>query len=372
MVRAIPPGGNWRNIPPQIPSKRLEQIRRGLKGGSRSTYYGRLSWEKPSYTISTYFNRPGNGCFIHPSQDRLVSLREGARLQSFPDRYRFLGPKTSIYKQIGNAVPPLLVRAIGSVIPRTTVVDIFCGAGGLTEGLRMSGHTPILSVDIDRYCTQTYVTNHTNGSRKPEVLTEDLRDNSVRSLIEKRVDSLLDGRELGIVAGGPPCQGFSEAGNRRSLSDPRNLLYLHFVDMVRKLRPRYVVMEQVPGVLTLAEGRAFHDIGRKLSSLDYVIKAKVMKAEEYGVPQRRRRLIIVGTRAGEKAVDFPSPLFGAGNIGLPPPLTVHDAISDLPPLAAGGGAEACEYTPHENLPPYQYWSMGIISFDRMYSLYSSG
>ena len=113
MVKHIPEGGNWRNIPETVPSKRLDQIR---KSGGRTTYYGRLRNDKPSYTISTYFNRLGNGCYIHPNQDSLISLREGARLQSFKDSFYFCGPKTSIYKQIGNAVPPLLGRTIAELI----------------------------------------------------------------------------------------------------------------------------------------------------------------------------------------------------------------------------------------------------------------
>src|SRR3989338_8361711 len=81
MVKSVPPGGNWQNIPTHIPSKRLEQIR---VSGGRTTYYGRLRYENPSYTISTFFNRPGNGCYIHPEdgsygqnpQHRLISFRE--------------------------------------------------------------------------------------------------------------------------------------------------------------------------------------------------------------------------------------------------------------------------------------------------------
>src|SRR5262245_43250366 len=103
MVKNVPPGGNWKNIHNSIPSKRLEQIRIGFQNGSgsRSTYYGKLLPNKPAYTISTYFNRPGNGCFIHYAKDqhRLISQREAARLQSFPDDFEFIGSKTSINKQ---------------------------------------------------------------------------------------------------------------------------------------------------------------------------------------------------------------------------------------------------------------------------------
>ena len=84
MLYHIVPGGNWKNIPSEISSKRLDKIR---ETGGRTTYYGRLRKDRPSYTITTYFNRLPNGCNIHPSQDRVISIREGARLQSFKDDY---------------------------------------------------------------------------------------------------------------------------------------------------------------------------------------------------------------------------------------------------------------------------------------------
>ena len=98
MIKSVPSGGNWKNIPKSIPSERLNKIR---KSGGRTTYYGRLRWDKPSYTINTYFNRPGNGCFMHPDdkksknpQHRLISFREAARIQSFQDDFKFFGSKT--------------------------------------------------------------------------------------------------------------------------------------------------------------------------------------------------------------------------------------------------------------------------------------
>ena len=109
----IPEGGNWQDIPLSISDTRLDKIR---ETGGRTTYYGRLCWDKPSYTIATYFNRVGNGCNLHPSQCRVLSNREAARLQSFPDSFIFQGSNASQYKQIGNAVPPLLARFVASLI----------------------------------------------------------------------------------------------------------------------------------------------------------------------------------------------------------------------------------------------------------------
>ena len=84
----IPEGGNWKDIPLSITDRRLEGIR---ATGGRTTYYGRLRWDAPSYTIATYFNHVGNGCNLHPSQQRVISTREAARLQSFPDDFIFVG-----------------------------------------------------------------------------------------------------------------------------------------------------------------------------------------------------------------------------------------------------------------------------------------
>ena len=113
----IPEGGNWKNIPLSISDRRLDGIR---ATGGRTTYYGRLRWDAPSYTIATYFNHVGNGCNLHPSQQRVISTREAARLQSFPDWYVFEGeyvkfhsdPLQDKYEQCGDAIPVLLVRAL--------------------------------------------------------------------------------------------------------------------------------------------------------------------------------------------------------------------------------------------------------------------
>lgn len=119
VIKCVPPGGNWKNIPESVPSQRLAQIRESYKAGkgSRSTYYGRLRPDMLSYTINTYFNRPGNGCHMHYDQDRTISQREAARFQSFPDSFEFIGSLGAINNQIGNAVPPLLAYQIAKNIP---------------------------------------------------------------------------------------------------------------------------------------------------------------------------------------------------------------------------------------------------------------
>ncbi len=353
MVKCVPPGGNWRNIDPSIPSKRLEQIREGRKGGSRSTYYGRLRLDRPAYTISTNFNRPGNGCFIHPLQDRLISLREGARLQSFPDGYRFLGSRASIYKQIGNAVPPLLAYALGRQIQPGTFIDLFCGAGGLSVGLEMAGHRAILAADNNEQFLETYSRNRVSADVLSADLTEEFAHNEI-------VSRFRGSTQPDMVVGGPPCQGFSEAGNKRRSDDPRNLLYEEFLSVVTKLQPKYFIMEQIPSVRSLEGGAFFQDLLSKFQMLTgYRTDWRILKAEEYGVPQLRRRLFLVGTRT-PSSFSFPFPMFGPL---LTPPFTVGDAISDLPPLEAGAGKEVMTYTPPASTSMYQQWAMGLLHLE---------
>ena len=110
IIKHVKPGGNYMDIPPTVPSKRIKRLQ---KEGGRTTFYGRMDPEKSSYTINTYFNRPNGGCFIHYSHDRLITTREALRLQSFPDSYQLVSSSQHGKRTIvGNAVPPLLAETI--------------------------------------------------------------------------------------------------------------------------------------------------------------------------------------------------------------------------------------------------------------------
>lgn len=116
IIAHVKPGGNYMNIPSDVKSNRIRRIQ---KEGGRTTYYGRLDPNKPSYTINTYFNRPNVGCNIHYSQDRLITVREGLRLQSFPDSYRIVSSnKQGKYSIVGNAVPPMLAQIIAAELKK--------------------------------------------------------------------------------------------------------------------------------------------------------------------------------------------------------------------------------------------------------------
>jgi DNA (cytosine-5)-methyltransferase 1 len=370
MVESVPAGGNWKNIPESIPSERLKQIR---KTGGRTTYYGRLRYGMPSYTISTYFNRPGNGCHMHPddgsngvkAQHRLITFREAARLQSFPDNFRFYGTKTSMLKQIGNAVPPLLAKAVASCTKELTFVDLFSGAGGMSTGFCMDGKELVGAIEYDKNICETFRLNHDMGNH---ILVEgDITQKATKEELLSRVRYNLNGRKLGIVVGGPPCQGFSLAGNR-FIDDPRNTLFREFVDIVASLKPKVFIMENVPGLLSMKSGAVISEIKKCFEKLDYIVSSpKILKAEDYGVPQRRRRLFLVG-HLNNISIEFPPKQLLSLNENLiyPKAITVQEAISDLPPIYSGLGKDEWYI---ENWAPkseYQRFMSGLVSFDDFY------
>ncbi|MHA2462591.1 MAG: DNA (cytosine-5-)-methyltransferase [Candidatus Thorarchaeota archaeon] len=368
MIQSIPPGGNWKDIPANtaVKSSRVMQIR---KSGGRTTYYGRLRTELPSYTINTYFNRPGNGTFIHPSQDRLISQREASRLQSFSDSFRFLGSKSSIYRQIGNAVPPLMARALGLCFNKGNIVDLFAGAGGLSHGLEQAGHKVILASDIDSNMCQTFAFNHPKAS----VLRNDLANQlEYRDLIYE-IEEVLKGRTLNLLVGGPPCQGFSTAG-KWNITDERNSLVFAMLRVVKRIQPEYVIIENVPGLAKINKGKSLNGIVTTLKKIGYCSKLHILKSEEFGVPQRRRRIFIIAFRH-KNEICSPVPIFSAMSRGrtrenvrvenedLPRPVNVGEAISDLPSIASGGGSELMTYDNNWMNSDYQKLLRGYLNFD---------
>jgi DNA (cytosine-5)-methyltransferase 1 len=334
VVESVPPGGNWRNLPDDFPSQRIKQIRQGASsgGGSRSTYYGRLMWDRPAYTISTYLTRPGNGCFIHPSEDRLISLREAARIQTFPDSVKFQGSLRARCVQVGNAVPPLLAYHVGSALPPGSVIDLFAGAGGIGMGLALAGHDVVLSTDIDANACKTLSTHASDGQ---EIVQADLADSDdFEGLVSRSRETKT---AIDLVVGGPPCQGFSTAGPCR-VDDPRNNLVLAFLRFIDQTRPRRVLMENVPA-LRWRGSHLLDEVRDRLMVLGYETDVVIVHAEAYGVPQLRRRLILQGTLEGKPLWPNPtSPLVNPafprdqpGQSGSTPTATVRDAIGDLPP-----------------------------------------
>ncbi|NCT55614.1 DNA cytosine methyltransferase, partial [bacterium] len=343
MIKHVKPGGNWMDIPEEIPSNRLKQIRQMSKerGIVRTTYYGRLRADQPAYTISTYFNRPGNGTNIHPWEHRTLSSREAARLQSFPDSFEFIGSEASVRKQIGNAVPPLVGYAVGKTLGKQTFVDLFAGAGGLSLGLEMAGLECVGAQELDKTFLETFEKNH---PKVAGILTGDITDEQIQKKFVVLVEKSLGGERLGLLVGGPPCQGFSHAGWRRQ-DDKRNSLVSYFLKMIELLNPENVLIENVEGLLTMDKGKVLAGIFKALEELgyDHYDKPFVLHAEEYGVPQMRRRVIIVATKRGNKLPSPPIKLFDKcygrreksehrSNPLISYPVVVAEALWDLPKI----------------------------------------
>ena len=349
MIEYVPEGGNWQAIPPGL-SQRVDQIReRSLtRGLIHTTYYGRLRWDAPSYTISTFFSRSGNGCFIHPVEHRLISAREAARLQSFPDSFAFSGTTRAIAAQIGNAVPPLLGALLGTVLPGETVVDVFAGAGGLSYGLEMAGKKAAYAVELDRHAAETFRNNH------PQATVKQL-DLSTDDALDELVSDVTDLGGCDLLVGGPPCQSFSTAGRRRS--DVRSTLVNRFVDIVRLLDPPAFVMENVLGLRSFKGGSLLRNVTIDLTRLGYDVSIWDLTTDRFGIPQRRRRLLVVGSRT---PIDPPRPITPAYRNGAVAAVSVRDAIADLPPLGIGGGATPITVELPEPSGPYQRYVRGEL------------
>lgn len=163
-----------------------------------------------------------------------------------------------------------------------TLVDLFCGAGGMSLGFNQEGYKILLANDIESVCIDTYSFNHWEVPSENIVLG-DIKD--VSANIEERIKDNVD-----VVIGGPPCQGFSMANRQRIIDDPRNRLYKYYVEVVHKLKPKFFIMENVKGMLSVAE-QVREDFGDL-----YNIEYRVLNAKDFGVPQNRERLIYIGIR----------------------------------------------------------------------------
>ena len=204
------------------------------------------------------------------------------------------------------------------------VIDLFCGCGGFSHGFISAGFNVALGIDIWEDAVVTYLHNHPNS----KAITDDIANVTSTELLEK---AGLSSDEVDVIIGGPPCQGFSISG-KRLIEDPRNKLYKCFVEIVREIKPKIFVMENVPGLLSMGKGAVRDQIVEDFSMAGYKVSTKVLTASDYGVPQARRRVFFVGINP-EKIKNttefgFPPPTFGDKD-GLKPFVTCKDALSDL-------------------------------------------
>lgn len=200
-------------------------------------------------------------------------------------------------------------------------ISLFAGAGGCSMGFQKYGVDIIAAYDICKEAVETYNYNFKGNKCKVE-------DLSICNFSSIRNELGLQKGELDIIIGGPPCQGFTTAG-RRSEDDVRNRLLANYVNALAEFYPRWFMMENVEGILTTTNGRFIVDCIHSMISLGYSVFMKKVYMQEYGVPQRRKRVIIIGNREG-KSFNFPQPLaVASGRIYKNGTLTLRDAISDI-------------------------------------------
>ena len=297
----VPPGGNWKNIPEEY---------YGV-GGEHSNNYRRLDPGKPAVTIK----HAQKSMIIHPYYNRTITAREAARLQSFPDSFILSGTRYEQHQQLANAVPPLMAMAIARQISWAismdraekavvtldsysekeaegeassfTFIDLFAGIGGFRLGLERAGGKCVFSSEIDRYARETYKLNF------GEYPTGDIKEISPSEIPEHD-----------ILAAGFPCQPFSIAGKRLGFSDTRGTLFFEIERILLAKKPRAFILENVAGLVNHDHGKTFKTIKSSLKNAGYHIFYKILNAKDYGIPQNRERIFIVGFRGN---VDFSFP-----------------------------------------------------------------
>ena len=199
------------------------------------------------------------------------------------------------------------------------VIDLFCGAGGLSLGFEKAGFNSILAIDKWKDAIETYNLNRDNKCGT----TIDIHDFSNEKLM-----NINDSNKIAGIIGGPPCQGFSLVGTRET-NDPRNSLYIEYVRFVNVIRPDFFVLENVPGLLSLEKGKYKEDIVKRFSELGYNVNYQVLTASDYGVPQNRKRVFFVGLLKGKFGEET---FFDFNLIEKREEVSTSMAISDLPTL----------------------------------------
>lgn len=279
-----------------------------------------------------------------------------------------------------------------------TFIDLFAGAGGLSEGFIRAGYTPIAHIEMNRDACNTlktrsafhflkdegklsiyedYLKNKVEGadgsnlwSKVPQEITEKvicatIGEETIGNIFSS-VDKLKGEREVDVIIGGPPCQAYSVAGRARMgknvEKDPRNELYKYYVQFLDRYNPRMFVFENVLGILTAKKGEPFADLKRLVENLGYKMDCKVQIASEHGVLQNRHRVIIVGWKDNEFK-NYSYPILEKENM---PYTVMKDLFADLPLRKAGEG-KLCEIVPYTKpLSEMQYLKesgiRGVLGF----------
>ncbi len=244
---------------------------------------------------------------------------------------------------------------------KNKIIDLFAGAGGLSEGFRRNGFDIVAHVEMDRdasytlktreayyYCKENnmlslYISYLKGKVSREElyknipksvidrVINEEISDNTL-SLIFNKIDNRLENEKVLGIIGGPPCQAYSVAGRSRMKekikNDPRNYLYLYYLEFIKKYSPSFFVFENVQGILSAKKGTIFQDIKDRMRKLGYTINYKLLDSNDFGVVQHRKRIIIIGYKK-ELNIDYPK--FDKINFKY----SIKDLFQDLPKIKDG-------------------------------------
>ncbi len=224
-------------------------------------------------------------------------------------------------------------------------VDLFSGAGGLSLGFEKAGFNIRYAVESDKYAAETYKKN-----RKNEDVIVDVRD--INEVSPKEILRRLQLRkeEIDIIIGGPPCQGFSTSNMKtRNLDNPKNHLVFKFLNFVKDIAPTWFLMENVAGLDTFEDGSVRDQLTKLFRDIGYKTECLILNSVNFGVPQSRKRICFIGNRTG-KPMEFIKRL---GGKKIDNPITVYEAISDLPRLGNGNTVDVLPYGSEKNLSNYQ-------------------
>lgn len=207
------------------------------------------------------------------------------------------------------------------------VLDLFCGAGGLSWGLHKNSHfKTMVALDFDKNAANTFKRNMPEA----EVVVGDITDSSIK----KRIIELAMKEKVNMIVGGPPCQGYSMKGKKLGLADPRNFLFREYLNIVDKLQPEVFVIENVKGLIISSNGWFRDEIIQSIKKLGYYVEYGILNSVDFGVPQSRERTIFICSKS--KAISLPNPIVNKKT-------TIRDAISDLAYLNSGEGEFEQEY-----------------------------
>lgn len=232
-------------------------------------------------------------------------------------------------------------------------IDSFCGAGGLSLGLKKSGFNIKLSFDIDDLCIETINTN--KKYHKHSGIVSDVKEMLHGKLLE--LTNMKKG-ELDLLAGGPPCQGFSVQRTVGGDEDERSLLVDDYGDLIIEVMPKFFLLENVPGIGGKRGREILKKFKERIHQAGYFCHENLLNAQNYGAPQRRKRYIMVGERMDSKKLFFKWPSHSKN-----PPPTVRETIAWLPPAPTTG-------KPHENLPLHRADKLSAKNLERIRAIKS--